>query len=80
VTLWCEVSAVGIVGPYFFENEYRHAVTFVAERYSDILETFLTARLWMLQGHERKCFQQDGATAHPARLSMAVLRGFFRND
>jgi len=52
-------------------------VTVTAERYKDMLETFLTPRLQMLQGHEQMWFQKDGATALTVRISMAVLRGLF---
>jgi hypothetical protein len=52
VTVWCGVSTVGITGPYFFENEYGQAMTVTAECYKDMLETFLTPCLQMLQAHE----------------------------
>jgi hypothetical protein len=77
VTVCCGVSAVGITGPYFFENDYGQALTVTAECYKDMLETFLTPCLQMLQGHECMCFQQSGATAHTVRISMAVLHRLF---
>jgi hypothetical protein len=61
VTVWCGVLAVGITGPYF-EIMYRQAVTVTAECYKDMLETFLTPCLQMLQGHEYMWFQCDGDT------------------
>jgi hypothetical protein len=33
VTVWCGVSAFGIVGPYFFEDENGLAVAVTSERY-----------------------------------------------
>jgi len=31
MTVWRGVSAVGIIGPYFFENEYGQVVTVTTE-------------------------------------------------
>ena len=76
--MWCAISAQGNIGPYFFEGDDGVSVTVNAERYNHMLETFFlpevrchnwnTARVW---------FQQDGATAHTARLSMKTLCAAF---
>jgi len=44
-----------------------------------MLEIFLTPRSQMLRGreHEYAWVHQDGATAHTARISLALLHGFF---
>ena len=36
VTVWCAMSASGIIGPYFFENVAGNAVTVNANRYVEI--------------------------------------------
>lgn len=78
VTVWCGVSKTGIIGPYFFENEREEAVTVTSERYVAMLRDFV---LPQLQEHgfdtEEMWFQQDGATAHTARVSMQTLRAMF---
>lgn len=74
VTVWCAVSRNGIIGPYFFEDNDGHAVTVNSERYVNMIETFLTNEIDV---NESTWFQQDGATAHTARISMAALRHLF---
>lgn len=44
VTVWCGISKLGIVGPYFFEVEER-AVTVTSARYVDMLQNFLLPQL-----------------------------------
>lgn len=77
VTVWCGVSAFGILGPYFFEENDR-AVTVTSQRYLEMLQNFLLAELQQL-GVENNVlwFQQDGATSHTARICMAALRNMF---
>lgn len=78
VTVWCATTPHGIIGPYFYENENGETVTVNAERYCQMLNTFLRPELRRLQlDLENVFFQQDGATAHTARVSMQVLRGMF---
>ncbi|PNF14829.1 hypothetical protein B7P43_G06330 [Cryptotermes secundus] len=79
VTVWCAVSARRVIGPYFFEDIARNTVTVTSERYVTMLETFLAARIHSVPniGIENTWFQQDGATAHTARVSMAAVRRLF---
>jgi len=64
---------VGIVGPYFFEEEGA-TVTVTSERYVEMLRNFLCPQLRSLWVNmEEMWFQQDGATAHTARASMTVV-------
>ena len=37
VTIWCAVSAHGILGPYFIEDEEGNALTVTQERYRDMV-------------------------------------------
>lgn len=75
VTVWCAISRVGIIGPWFFE-ENNHTVTVTAHRYVNMVQDFLLPELEGM-GVGEVWFQQDGATAHTARNSMTVLRQHF---
>lgn len=78
VTVWCALSSRGIIGPYFFENRQRQLVSVDGVAYRRMLNDYLfptlrehpafTSQTW---------FQQDGATPHTARETMALLRDFF---
>ena len=75
VTVWCAISSAGIIGPWFFE-ENEVAVTVNSDRYLNMLQEFFFPRLDELDLGDI-WFQQDGATAHTSRASMAVLRVHF---
>ena len=68
ITVWCAVSRLGVVGPFFFE-EGGETVTVTSNRYCEMLENFLRSRMDEFDGSEDFWFQQDGATAHTARRS-----------
>jgi hypothetical protein len=78
VVVWCAISAQGITGPYFFESDDGFSVTVNAERYNHMSETFILPEMrrrnWNMA---RARFQQYGATAHTARLSINTLRAAF---
>lgn len=79
LTVWCAVSQLGVIGPYFFEEE-GVTVTVNSERYVSMLENFLQPRLEEILEEEQLedlWFQQDGATAHTARNSLNVLKEMF---
>lgn len=79
VTVWCGVGKFGIVGPYFFE-ENGNTVTVTADRYVNMVKTFLKTELRRRRINLPDVyFQQDGATAHTARVSMAAVRQMFPN-
>ena len=75
VTVWCAISSTGIVGPWFFE-ENEVTVKVNSDRYVNMLEEFFLPRIDELDLGDI-WFQQDGATAHTSRASMAVLREHF---
>lgn len=77
VTVWCAVSSIGIIGPYFFESEDA-TVTVNAVRYCEMLENFFFPKMEEY-GEEMEAFwfQQDGATAHTARRSRQLLQEQF---
>lgn len=64
VTVWCAMSANGIIGPYFFEDEAENAVTVNSERYVAMIQNFLTPQHVRFPINEDTLFQQDGATSH----------------
>jgi hypothetical protein len=55
VTVWCAVSSFGIIGPYFFEDERKRAVTVTGPPYVHMLENFLGPELTSHPVTE-KCF------------------------
>ena len=65
-----EVYSHGIIDPHFFENAKDRTITVNADRSKFVPETFLRNELHYLQ----LWFQQDGATAYRAHISMQVLR------
>ena len=78
VTCWCGVGTFGIVGPFFFENETGVTETVNSARYVAMLQTYAIPELIRLGLDPTNLyFQQDGATAHTARNSMAFLRTEF---
>jgi hypothetical protein len=77
VTVWCGVASFGIIGPYFFEDCNGHAIIVTSDRYVNMLNVFLLPQL-ANRNLPQIWFQQDGATTHTARQSMAVLRPAFR--
>ncbi|PNF24557.1 hypothetical protein B7P43_G05389 [Cryptotermes secundus] len=64
VTVWCALSRVGVIGPYFFEED-NHAVTDYSQRYVDMIKNFFQPALEEMH-LGNVWFQKDGATAHTA--------------
>lgn len=77
MTVWCTISSGGIIGPYFSEDKKGQTVTIDAEWYTAMLETFLWNELNRHQ-YNLLWFQQDGATAHSAWISVVILVGVSR--
>ena len=77
-TAWCAISAHGIIGPFWFEDDGGNTATVNAERYRAIIGQF-----WIALGRKRgvqrrnQWFQQDGATPHTANLTLEMLRQNF---
>ena len=74
VTVWCAVSATNIIGPYFFVNAVGETCTVNSAHYRNMIETFFAPEI---EDRGDLWFQQDGATAHTAEVSMTVLRNLF---
>ena len=79
VTVWCAISSFGIIGPYMFEDERERALTVTGPCYVHMLENSLGPELARHPVTEETFFQQDGATSHTARDSMAAVRNLFPN-
>lgn len=78
VTVWAALSARGIIGPYFYEDQRGHAVTVNTERYIAMLRNFFTPALQNFNGfNQRSWFQQDGATCHTSNDSLIAVREIF---
>jgi hypothetical protein len=74
--VYCEVYSHGTTGTYFFGNVKGCTVTVHAEQYKVMLETFLHTELHPRQ-QDLLWFQQDGATAHTAAISIQVFKTKF---
>ena len=59
-----------VIGPYFFEDDDEHPQTISGTVYRTMLENLLRPAVLNNPGI---WFQQDGATAHTARATMAIL-------
>ncbi|GBL82575.1 hypothetical protein AVEN_263665-1 [Araneus ventricosus] len=75
VTVWCAVADSGVIGPYPFEENGK-AVTVTSARYVDMLRNFLQPKLYE-HGNLAVWFQQDGATALTAGISIDLLKEMF---
>jgi len=77
VRVWCAVGKVGVIGPYFFE-ENGITKTVNSARYIDMINNFLEPELRnRMINNQNVWFQQDGATTHTARAAMALVRAMF---
>jgi len=78
LTLWCEITSFGVLGPYFFEDNEGAAVPVTSERYVAMQRNFYEPEL-RRRGIDLSSvwFQRDEATAHRARASMSVLQEMF---
>jgi len=78
VTVWAALSARGIIGPYFYEDQRGNAVTVNTERYIAMLQNFFAPALQDFDGfNQRSWFQQDGATCHISNDSLSAVREIF---
>jgi len=73
LSVWCAISAEGIIGPYFFESTVNQ------HTYLAMLESFFW--IWHKRKPDNKkfYFQQDGASAHTAGMVQDWLKVKFGN-
>ena len=62
-TAWCALSAHGIIGPFWFEDEEGGTLTVTQVNYRDILDKFCAA---LGQYRQDAWLQQNGAPPHTA--------------
>ena len=68
VTVWCALSSLGIIGPFFFAD------TVNSERYLSLLRTkFMPALQRLGYNIHEQWFMQDGATPHTANIVLDYL-------
>ena len=73
VTVWCGISALGILGPFFFDQ------TVTGDVYLNLLQESVGPRVEEIFGDEEIYFQQDGAPPHYHRDVRAYLEATFPN-
>jgi len=72
------MSALGIIGLYFFEDEKGRAATVNSERYVEMLDDFLVPKLQHFPSYnQRTRFHQDGPTSHTSNMSLPRVREIF---
>lgn len=76
LTVWCGIWAGGVLGPYFFEDDDERTVTVNGDEYRKMINIFLAPQL-KAQKLVNMWFQQDGATCHTAKATMAILKSLF---
>ena len=78
VTVWCAVSAQGVIGPFFFEDDAGNTATVNAKRYLAVLKRFLRAlNAKCADTFNEQWLQQDGATAHTSTDNLEWLQNHF---
>lgn len=78
VIVWCGVARFGLVGPYFFEDDWKNTVTVNSDRYVKMVRGYLIPKLRQLEiDITNILFQQNGKNSHNALSSIAVLREMF---
>jgi len=73
ITVWCALSKIGIIGPYFIENTVNQY------EYLNIINRFFK-ELKIKYPNTDPWFQQDGATCHCANAVLAKLSDFFGSN
>jgi hypothetical protein len=67
VTVWCGITALGILGPFYFDNTVTGTV------YLDLFQKFVGPRIVEMFGDAEIYFQQAGAPLHYHREVRAYL-------
>ncbi|KAG0438733.1 hypothetical protein DMUE_2896 [Dictyocoela muelleri] len=77
VSVWCGILASRVYGHYFFEKD-NSTVTVTGERYRTMIKEFRIPELER-ENIYHMWFQQDEASAHTSRETMALLKYSFPN-
>ena len=76
IIVWCGFWAGRIIGPYFFENEIRAAVSVNGLRYRTMFNEFVWPELEDMDVDD-VYLQQDGAMCHTSSETIGLLREKF---
>ncbi|CAK9806570.1 hypothetical protein ANTPLA_LOCUS4939 [Anthophora plagiata] len=76
ITVWCGFWSKGVIGPFFFENENKDAVTVNGAPYNETIIDYLWLKVNGID-ISNVYFQQDGATPHTTRENITLLRSKF---
>ena len=79
VTAWAALSSLGIIGPFFFENEHGLAENVNQDNYRKIVKRFITTLKRKRVDMDEQWFQQDGATPHAAIATINMLQDTFQD-
>ncbi|KAK9886045.1 hypothetical protein WA026_014830 [Henosepilachna vigintioctopunctata] len=71
-TVWCGLWAGRIMDPYFFKTEAGRNITVNGDRYRAMITDYLIPEI-EARGLDEIWFQQDGATCHTLRETVALL-------
>lgn len=79
VTVWAALSASGLIGPFFFEDDVGNVATVNSERYLGVLRKKLLPALRRRSDIDMKdvWFQQDGAAPHTSNMAIVWLERTF---
>jgi hypothetical protein len=77
VTVWVAISAHGIIGPYFSEDEQGNRITIKQDNYREIVQRFAHDLQNRGFNMAETWFQQDGAPPHTAYLTIDLLKNIF---
>ena len=83
ITVWCGFTAEFIIGPFFFETitpTGPETCTINAERYHEMLQTFVIPQLQQRNCLQQTIFMQDGAPPHISNKVKQLLRQNFTDD
>ena len=76
VTAWCGMTCERIICPYFFEDDNGRTVTVTGDSYRKYIQKYLLPETRDLDMNEM-WFQQDGAPAHTARVTIEIRKSIF---
>ncbi len=75
--MWAGICGRFVIGPYFLVDENGRNINVNSERYVNMIQNFVWPELVKIKEQNRIYFQQDGAPAHTAKLSMNALKQLF---
>ena len=71
ILVWCAISANRVFGPYYFKNTVNQ------HNYLEMLQAFFWPKVLRTAEYKKYYFQQDGASAHTAKIVTTWLKDKF---